>query len=67
MTPYQKISDALSICMPETFEEGETDCIECPFYESCKNEEESIAFPRSLALEIREYFSKNKRGTNLIQ
>lgn len=55
---YKKIADALAICMPETPEERQGDCVECPYFDMCKDEE-YISFPSVLALDIRKYFSKN--------
>ena len=56
---YAKISKALSICMPETNEEAEADCDECPFASECKEEEYGITLPSVLMMEIRNYFSNN--------
>ena len=64
-TEFEMIAKALSICMPETKEEGEQVCDECPFCEICANE--SISFPSPLAIAIRSYFSKNRLHTKIIQ
>ena len=59
MNEYKKIADALAICMPETHEESEHDCVECPYFNVCKDDE-VIALPSSLVIAIRTYFSRNK-------
>ena len=63
---FKVISEALSICMPITKEDAERDCVECPFYEVC-GEEESIAFPTSLAIAIRSYFAPYSGKKTMIQ
>ena len=66
MTRYEKIAKALAICMRETNEEGEADCVECPFFGNCGGDE-SISFPTSLAVEIRKYFSSNFLDNQYVQ
>ena len=59
MTNYKLIADALSICMPETPEEAEQVCSQCPFDATCHGDKEVIALPTALVVAIRNYFSKN--------
>ena len=55
---YAKIAKALAICMPETLQESEMECFQCPYCDECKSDH-IISLPATLAIEIRKYFSAN--------
>ena len=64
---FEKIAKGLSNCMPETLQEREQECFECPYFEECNGTEESISLPAGLVIDIRKYFSGNWSGKDLIQ
>ena len=57
-TLFEDIQKAMAICMPETFEESQMSCDECPICEQCKSEE-AVMIPTALAIKIKQYFSNN--------
>lgn len=65
MNRFEKIAKALSICLPETMEEGEQECVECPYFDDCSSG--TIGLPLALVMEIKRYFSKNWDEPTLIQ
>ena len=67
---YKKIARALAICMPETPEEGQLECVDCPYNEKCHADGDQVNFislPSDLVLDIRAYFSANRLDSTMIQ
>ena len=52
-TLSEKILDGLQHCLPETDEEGMSDCISCP-YNNCCDDETEVNLPVQMVEDIRE-------------
>ena len=63
---HKKIVDALNICMPETAEDSNRECVECPYFNTC-SEDETVSVPAALMIDIREYFSTHKLDSRYLQ